>query len=399
MPKKRSGRSFRAWLLAQLPRLVVERHGAGAAPAAAGGVAVQNAANGGGAIVVQPGGKFTINFKLAPWKDVIEFFAQQANLSLVTDGFPEGVFNYSDSKSYTLEQCLDILNQVLATKGYQLVRSQQMLMLFNVSDGPIPHVFVERVEPKALDTRGDFEFLSVHFQLSRLLPGEADAELRPLLGPHGSIVILARARQIVVADIARNLRRIRDNIEAIENPQTPKDEQVTVIPLKRVLPAEFMTMARPLLGILEGQFAKADGTLRIAVDDLGGRILVAGKAAMVEQVQDIVKLVDGDSSASDNAQPKAIETPQFAVYAVTKADPALVENVIKVLLAGTPDARVSLDPKSGKLAVLARPSVHLTILRDLEGDGERRRGDGSHQAAQARSAGRCTANQQAVWRQ
>lgn len=324
-------------------------------------------------ITISPDGKLKINFKYAPWKDVIEFFAQQANLSLVTDGFPEGTFNYTDTRSYTIEQCLDLLNQVLSTKGWQLVRSQRMLMLFNVADGPIPHVFVENVEAKDLDARGDFEFLSVQFQLSRLSPQDADAEVRPLLGPHGSLIVLARARQVVVADIARNLRKIRRNIEAIEGQGIGMgDDRVVVVRLKNVLPAEFMTMARQLLGIPDGQFATSDGSMRIAVDDLGGKLIVSGKAAMIERVQEIVKLVDegGSSGTSSGATP--IETPQFAVYGVTKADPALVENVIKVLLAGTPDARVSLDPKTGKLAVLARPSVHATIkaiLREMENDG------------------------------
>jgi type II secretory pathway component GspD/PulD (secretin) len=316
-------------------------------------------------IVVSPEGKLRINFKYAPWKDVIEFFAQQANLSLVTDGFPEGTFNYTDNKSYTIEQVLDLLNKVLSTRGYQLVRSERMLMLFNVSDGPIPPVFVETVDAKDLDSRGDFEFVSVQFQLSRMTPQEAEAEIGSLKGPHGSILPLTRARQIVVADIARNLRRMKKAIEAIENPYGAKDGSVTIIRLKNLLPAEFMTMVRQLIGIPEGQFATPDGTsLRIAVDDLGGKLIVTGKPAMIEQLQDLVKLLDDEvkGSGSDGAP---IETPQFAVYPVAKADPTLVENVIKVLLAGTPDARVSLDQKTGKLAVLARPSVHKTILAIL----------------------------------
>jgi hypothetical protein len=68
-----------------------------------------------------------------------------------------------------------------------------------------------------------------------------------------------------------------------------------------------------------------------------------------------------ERSASGDGGSTVNDQPYFDVYPITQADPTLVLQVVTTLLAGTPDARVSLDPKTGALAVLARPSVHKTI--------------------------------------
>jgi len=61
--------------------------------------------------------------------------------------------------------------------------------------------------------------------------------------------------------------------------------------------------------------------------------------------------------------PLAKPLPYFAVYATGNADPNITLQTLATLLAGTPDARMSLDPKSGQLAVLGPPSVHATVAR------------------------------------
>src|SRR5262249_3165746 len=242
----------------------------------------------------------------------------------------------------------------------QLVKSGRMLMLFNVADGPIPPVFVETVEPKELDDHGNFEFLAIQFQLSRMTPADVEANVRPLLGVQGSLTLLPAARQLVVADVVRNLRKIVRAVETIENAGIFGG--AVVIRLKHLMPAESLPMIRALVGMHEGKNEMLDGSLRIVSDELGGRIFVSGTQPMIEKVQDIVKLLDvkEERSPGDSTTP-VNEQPYFDVYPVTQADPNLVLQVVTTLLAGTPDARVSLDPRSGSLAVLARPSVHKTI--------------------------------------
>ncbi|MDZ4820731.1 MAG: hypothetical protein SGJ20_17330, partial [Planctomycetota bacterium] len=80
-------------------------------------------------------GKLHFSSRHQPWREVLEWFAQQADLSLVADLIPPGTFNYQDSRGYTPGEAIDLLNSVLLTKGFTLVRNNRMLMLINLADG------------------------------------------------------------------------------------------------------------------------------------------------------------------------------------------------------------------------------------------------------------------------
>lgn len=113
------------------------------------------------------------SFRYAPWKNVLEWFAEQADLSLVMETPPPGTFNYNDSHGYSIADSIDLLNSVLLTKGYTLVRRERMLMLVNLEDG-IPPNLITRVDAADLDGRGKYELLSCVFQLRRLSPEDAE---------------------------------------------------------------------------------------------------------------------------------------------------------------------------------------------------------------------------------
>ena len=89
-----------------------------------------------------PGGdvRVTFNFRFQPWQDVLDWFADQAGLSLLMESPPPGTFNYRDSRSYTPAEALDVLNGVLLTKGYTLVRRERMLVVVNLEDGIPPNL-------------------------------------------------------------------------------------------------------------------------------------------------------------------------------------------------------------------------------------------------------------------
>ncbi|MGA2062538.1 MAG: secretin N-terminal domain-containing protein [Thermoguttaceae bacterium] len=57
---------------------------------------------------------------------------------------------------------------------------------------------------------------------------------------------------------------------------------------------------------------------------------------------------------------------QVEVYSVTKADPQTALKVLQTLLAGWPDVRMDIDPKTNNLIVLARPAEHATIRAVLD---------------------------------
>jgi type II secretory pathway component GspD/PulD (secretin) len=306
-------------------------------------------------------GKLRFNFRFAPWKDVLDWFAQQADLSLVTDTPPQGTFNYTDNRSYTPAEAIDLLNSVLLTKGYTLVMRGRMVLLVNLQDG-VPPNLVTRVEAQDLDKRGEFELVSSLFSISRLAPEEAEKEIAKLLGPQGTMVVLPKSRQILVTETAGKLRTIRAILEGVENQKAVLEQSVRVFELKTVTATEVLPIARPLLGMPADKNEASDGSIRIAVDPLETRLFVSGKPEQVSRFEEILTLID---QRPGSGGPATVETPQLEVYGVEAADPASVLQVMQTLLAGLPDVRLATDPVSGNLVALARPSQHATIKETL----------------------------------
>jgi hypothetical protein len=89
---------------------------------------------------------------------------------------------------------------------------------------------------------------------------------------------------------------------------------------------------------------------------------MSGRGDMVERAKEIIKTIDS-SFASKNIILEG--QPQFDIYDTGTADPTIVLAVLQTLLAGTPDVRMSLDTKTGGIAVLGRPANHATIRETI----------------------------------
>ena len=309
-------------------------------------------------------GKLRFSFRYAPWPEVLDWFSTTASLSLQADAPPPGTFNYTDSRRYTPAEALDVLNSILLTKGYTLVRREKALILINLEDG-IPPNLVPQISAAELDQRGDFELVSILFSLDVMTPEEAETEVKKLLGPQGSVIVLPKAKQVFVTETAGRLRTIRNVIDAVETPELTSDQKLTVYQLEHATGEEVLAMVRQLLGLPEGSNAAPDGSLRLAVDPLTGRLVATGKLDAVARVAEIVKLVDVPVEA-DDAVGNVLDLPQLEVYTTGKAEPNTVLQVLQTLLAGNEDVRLTVDDQTGNLVALARLSEHASIRATID---------------------------------
>ncbi len=303
------------------------------------------------------------SFRYAPWKEVLDWFARQADLSFVTEAYPPGTFNYVDDREYTPAQAIDIINSVLLTKGYTLIRRERALMLINLEDG-IPPNLVETLTPEQLDAKGEYELVSVLFQLDKLTPEEAEIEIKRLLGPQGSIIALPKSRQIQITETAGRLRAIRSVIQRVEDPQGFGATILKPFELKHAEPAEALPVLRQLMDIPEGGNASLDGSIRIAVDAANKRFLASGKAEKLNRLEEILKFVDVPKTGQ--ATTTIDDTPQLEVYSITTADSQSVLAVLQTLLSGLPDVRLAIDAKTGNVIALARRAEHATIRATID---------------------------------
>jgi type II secretory pathway component GspD/PulD (secretin) len=315
-------------------------------------------------------GQLSFNFAGTNWQTVLEWFADEAELALELDQPPQGTFSFSDpTRTYSVSEALDVINLSLMKRGYSLVRRGRVLEVIDLevenADKLISEL-AEIVRPEQLEERGKSDIVSCVFPLGSMTPEAAKAELALMIGPWGRVVVLDSARQVKVTETASKLIAIRDVLKSAAT----ADANVVEIVLKNRGAEELLELARPLLGLEPGVNANDD--IRISVGLFGDRIYAAGLPGKTGLLTSIIEKADQPLAAPDAGTGAEIATPVFRTHVVASADSATAFDVLQTLLAGTPDARIAIEPKTNAIVAWARPETHETIARtiaEMEGTG------------------------------
>jgi type II secretory pathway component GspD/PulD (secretin) len=309
--------------------------------------------------VASADGKLTFSFRYQPWQEVLDWFAQQAGLSLLMESPPPGTFNYTDTRTYTPAEALDVLNGVLLTKGYTLVRHGRMLVVVNLEDG-IPPNLVPDVPLSELDQHGEFELVRTIFPVWNMSPEQAALEIQPLLGPQGKAIPLPQSKQIQVTETGGRLRTIRSIVNAVEGPEAAS-AGMREFALKYITLDAAMPTIRQMLGIPAEAFSTPDGSVQITKSANGEKLLFRGTAQQAARLTEILRLIDVPEAARG-----VNGAPQLEVYAVTTADPEMVVKMLQTLLHNDPNVILSADKESGKIVAFATPPQQATIKATIE---------------------------------
>jgi len=305
-----------------------------------------------------------------PWSDVLKWLAKEAELSLQTDFFPPGTFTYRDPfRVYSVPEAMDIMNSVLLNKGFTLVRKQRVLMCVDLGAGD-PEVvrglireLSELVPPKELDSRGEYEICKSVFNLTRLSVEDAEKEVKPLLGPQGSIVALPASNQLLVTETGGKLRIIRETIERSEMPDAGRTSKIVTIALENMSSEELLAIARPLVGLKEGINVSDD--LSISTDSFGTTLYATGTPEKLQKLRDIVTQVDVEQTDSKAATSTA-EQVAVKSHSIRGSDPQTTMDVLQTQFSGQTNINLALDPKSSNIIARATPSDHKIIDEIIE---------------------------------
>jgi beta-lactamase regulating signal transducer with metallopeptidase domain/multidrug resistance efflux pump len=167
---------------------------------------------------VGSGATIQFNFKHAPWRDVLEWYAKQSNLSLATDVLPPGTFNYTDEEKHTTAAALDILNAVLLSKGYVLARNGRMLRVFNLDEGAVPESW-RHTSDKGTQADSD-RVTQVYYLQYAISDALARILTETLAGTKADARVVGEARTnaLIVSARQDQLAEVRKLIEALDRP-------------------------------------------------------------------------------------------------------------------------------------------------------------------------------------
>ena len=307
----------------------------------------------------QPERRLRFSFRHTRWIDVLEWLSEQSNLSLVLDAPPPGSFNYSDSKEYTPLEAIDLVNGVLATKGFTLVRRERMLTVVGLAGG-VPRALLPRIQLEELDGRGKFEMVSVAFPVGRRKIEQVVAEIQVLLGPYGKADPLVASGQILVSDRASIMRTISAVIESIPESKPPKKPAANSKPEKPELGVYALggRDSAAVIETLQALFEDSRFVYDSETDHINAYATPTQHAAITQVFQQM------KSGASEGTRPR------LEVYPLPELDSTAREGVLSNLALVAPDARLRYDDQAQRLFVWAKPvsqeAVRNSIVKLLQ---------------------------------
>ncbi|XZE55553.1 secretin N-terminal domain-containing protein [Planctomycetaceae bacterium SH139] len=209
-------------------------------------------------------GNLRFQFREQAWADVLQWFAEQEGLTLVMNQSPPGTFTYTDNRSYTSAEAIDLLNSVLLTRGFTLLRREKMLTLLQLSS-TIPIELIPRVKLEELPARGKFELISVLFPLGARPVDAVIREVEPYLGTFGRAIPLPQSKQLLVIETAGKMQTINVLINTVPEPKQPAQPKPAEKPPQPVFAAYPLGELDPqtVLETIKGLI----GSDRITVDD------------------------------------------------------------------------------------------------------------------------------------
>ncbi|MDB4770747.1 general secretion pathway protein [bacterium] len=316
-------------------------------------------------------GELRFNFSGVTWPAVLEWFADEADLALQLDQIPIGSWTFADpTRKYSVSEALDVINLALLKRGYCLVRRGRMLQVIDLEQENADKLIselAELVRPEQLEERGKSDIVSCVFPLGSMTADSAKEELALMIGPWGRLIVLDSARQVKVTEAADKLIAIRDLLKQAST----ADTDVVEIILEHRAADEILELARPLLGLEPGENSTED--IRISVGLFGDRLYAAGLPGKTGLLEKLVEKADQPLASADSEDGMEVSKPVFQTHSVRSADSATVFDVLQTLLAGTPDARIAIDPKTNAIVAWARPETQEVIVRsiiEMEGSGQ-----------------------------
>ncbi len=305
--------------------------------------------------------KLVFNFRYQRWTDVLDWFATQSNLSLTMDAPPPGTFNYTDKNEYTPSEAIDLLNGVLQSKSYTLIRRNKMLLVLDISEG-IQDSLIPKISLEELSKRGQFEYVSAIFPMEGRIAEEARKEIEPLLGQHGKIVVLQKTNQLMVTEMAGRMKSFEAIIKSIPLPEKPKEEEKPPAPELKSYDVKNLD-SNATIQTLEKLF----GEIKAVYDPKTNQLTTFTVPSQQAAIKKVLEQLQAGESATEY---------HLSVYDMTNENPAvLMENIQLVI----PGVRLRHDTVNNTLVAWASPEEHKKIKETIEKLSQNQSGDKSSQ--------------------
>ncbi len=300
------------------------------------------------------------SFEGTPWRDVINWIADEAELALHVGDVPTGSFSYSDPNAFSHQGAIDRINLFLLPQGFTLVRSGRLLSVINLSD---PRSMQQLDSIAALVTVEELAERNNHDVVKCIFPlGEIDAEdavdelsaINLMTQP----AIFSKTNQLMITDTAGRLKNVKAILDAFRPGPMDNGTIVKTLVLEHVSADDILQVARPHMGLATDEMIGIDVSL--SADTNGKFIFVTGVEDKVKLLESLVTALDKPKKTMANSGDNVLKA-----HVVEGGNVETVYNVLLTLLADK-EVRLSMDEEAGSVVALATPAVQREIEATVE---------------------------------
>ncbi len=176
-----------------------------------------------------------LNFQNAPLIDVLQYLSEAAGLIILQETPVSGNINVIARTPLTTDEAVDLLNTLLAEKGYAALRSGRILRIVDrrtAARRPLPVYSASRPE----DVRAGDELATQIIPLRFTQAARVVENLSPLLAEGASMTANEASNSLILTDTGTNARRIIEIVRAL-------DDSIAGIAEIRVFPLRFARAA------------------------------------------------------------------------------------------------------------------------------------------------------------
>ncbi len=294
-------------------------------------------------------------FDRTPWRDVIDWLAEEGNLALHLNDIPTGSFTYSDPGTFTHQEAIDRVNLFLLPEGYTLVRSGKLLTVINLSDKRSMQqldAIATLVTVAQLQERNNFDVVKCIFPLGEIKAEDAAQELS-VLSLMTTPVTLAQTNQLMITDTVSKLKNVKVVLDAFTPAEMENGTVVKNFALKHVKAEDILLVARPHMGLATGEMIGIDVSLSSDLE--GENIFATGVADKIKLLDTLVAALDIEKKSITNSGNNVLKS-----HTVEGGNVETVYNVLTTLLADK-EVRLSMDNEAGSVVAYASPEVQKEI--------------------------------------
>jgi general secretion pathway protein D len=162
-----------------------------------------------------PPRKIQLNFKDTPLAAVMEYLSKEAGFVVVMDTKIEGSIDAISAQPVTVDEAFDVINSILATKGYTAIRNGRVLTVVDVRDAKTRMIPVKQgSDPEKIPPNEEVvtQIMPIRYANAQQLI----ANLQPLMDENTSITANESSNALLLTGSQSTIHRMAQIIKALD---------------------------------------------------------------------------------------------------------------------------------------------------------------------------------------